>query len=255
MANGTLSGYFEKDRAKAAKQAGASVYSAPVESAGGAAPSAGGPSAPSAPKGSAGGGTGFVSFGQYFGANAPAIQQQAQQAVAKVQTAPRTSVNAPVGATGLGLSRPGSFGPIQTASTMLGQRTDPLSAKVAKAQRQSAALQPLATYGDMGKDVSTFDQLLGGGATQRAARQEQQRLGNLRGYLEAEQTRLAQEAASRQQQEQAQYEADRQREEADWYARQEEERKYYEALRAQQEQAASMDYENADPYDYGSGGY
>jgi hypothetical protein len=37
------------------------------------------PSAPSAPKGAAGGGTGFVSFGQYFGGNAPAIQQQAQK--------------------------------------------------------------------------------------------------------------------------------------------------------------------------------
>ena len=80
MANGTLSNYFETDRAKAAKKAGASVYSAPAD-AGGSMPSGGGPSAPSAPsapKGTTGGGTGFVSFGQYFGANAPAIQQQAQ---------------------------------------------------------------------------------------------------------------------------------------------------------------------------------
>jgi hypothetical protein len=37
------------------------------------------PSATSAPKGATGGGTGFVSFGQYFGGNAPAIQAQAQK--------------------------------------------------------------------------------------------------------------------------------------------------------------------------------
>jgi hypothetical protein len=81
VANGTLSSYFEKEKAKGTKAGGASPYSAPAD-AGGSAPSGGGPSAPSAPsapKGSAGGGTGFVSFGQYFGANAPAIQQQAQQ--------------------------------------------------------------------------------------------------------------------------------------------------------------------------------
>jgi hypothetical protein len=35
--------------------------------------------ASSAPKASPGGGTGFVSFGQYFGGNAPAIQAQAQK--------------------------------------------------------------------------------------------------------------------------------------------------------------------------------
>ena len=76
----TLSSYF-KD--KGSKTGGASVYSAPVGDAAGTSPaaggSAGGPSAPSAPKSSAGGGTGFMSFGQYFGANAPAIQQQAQK--------------------------------------------------------------------------------------------------------------------------------------------------------------------------------
>ena len=76
-----LSSYFQDKAAKQPKTV--SPYSAPVGDAAGAAPSGGGPSAPSAPsapKGSAGGGTGFVSFGQYFGANAPAIQQQAQQA-------------------------------------------------------------------------------------------------------------------------------------------------------------------------------
>jgi len=78
MANGTLSGYFEKKKtAKDISGQAVSPYSAPAEPAGGSAPSAGGSSA--APKSAAGGGTGFVSFGQYFGANAPAIQQQAQK--------------------------------------------------------------------------------------------------------------------------------------------------------------------------------
>ena len=264
MANGTLSDYFQKKTAKDISGRAVSPYSAPAD-AGGSAPSGGGPSAPSAPsapKGSAGGGTGFVSFGQYFGGNAPAIQQQAQGAVAKAKNAPQASLNAPAGAPGLGSFRPMSFGPAPTAGQMAQRQTDPLSAQLAQAQRQSAALQPLANYGDMGKDVSAFDQLLGGGVTQRAARQEQQRLGSLRGYLEAEQTQLAQEAASRQQQEQAQYDADRQQEEADFYRRAEEERKYYEALRAQQEQAAAMDEESSfapiapDEYDdLGEGGY
>jgi hypothetical protein len=40
----------------------------------------GGGSSPSAPKAAQGGGTGFVSFGQYFGGNAPAVQAQAQKA-------------------------------------------------------------------------------------------------------------------------------------------------------------------------------
>lgn len=254
MANDVLSSYFEKQKVKGATTGGVSPYSVGVADAGGSAPAGGGPSTPkTAPAKSAGGGTGFVSFGQYFGANAPAIQQQAQGVVGKAAS-PKT-LNAPMGAPGLGSFRPTSFGPAPTAGQMAQRQTDPLSAQLAQAQRQSEALQPLANYGDMGADVSAFDQMLGGGLTQRAARQEQQRLGSLRGYLEEQQAQLAQEAASRQQQEQAQYDADRQQEEADWYAQKEEERKYYEALRAQQEQAATMDYENADPYDYGSGGY
>lgn len=174
MANGTLSNYFEQDRVKAAKKAGgASVYSAPAD-AGGTSPtsggSAGGPSAPSAPKSAAGGGTGFVSFGQYFGANAPAIQQQAQKQA--------------VGAKGFeelnALQKPG------------------------------------------GMEGSAFDQLLGGGVTQReAAKHGQYRFQQLGQRLsegvdttmggkavteaqtkQAEQTRLAQEQAAMAQQQQ-----------------------------------------------------
>lgn len=124
MANGKLSGYFEKEKAKGTKAGGASPYSAPVDVGGAPADggSAGGPSAPSAPKSAAGGGTGFVSFGQYFGANAPAIQQQAQKQA--------------VGAKGFGelnaLQKPG------------------------------------------GMEGSAFDQILGGGVTQREAAKQGQ---------------------------------------------------------------------------------
>jgi len=260
----TLPSYWQQEQSKRSKGISGqavSPYSAPAEPASGG--STGGPStpsAPSAPKGSAGGGTGFVSFGQYFGANAPAIQQQAQGAVTKAKNAPQASLNAPAGASGLGSFRPTSFGPAPTAQTMVQRQQDPLSAQLAQAQRQSEALQPLANYGDMGKDVSAFDQLLGGGVTQRAAKQEQQRLGSLRGYLEEQQAQYAQEEASRRAQEDVPFTAlwspeERNRQESEYYRQKEEERKYYEALRAQQEQAASMDYENADPYDYGSGGY
>jgi hypothetical protein len=79
MANGTMSSYFEKKKtAKDISGSAVSPYSAPVEPTGGPAPMGGG-SAPSAPKASPGGGTGFVSFGQYFGGNAPAVQAQAQK--------------------------------------------------------------------------------------------------------------------------------------------------------------------------------
>lgn len=130
MANGTLSGYFEKKKtAKDISGQAVSPYSAPAEPAGGSAPSSGGSStAPSAPKGPAGGGTGFVSFGQYFGANAPAIQQQAQK-----------------------------------------------QAVSAKGFEELNALQKPG-----GMEGSAFDQLLGGGVTQReAAKQGQYRFKQL----------------------------------------------------------------------------
>ena len=80
MANGVLSSYFEKPKKKDVTTGGVSPYSVGVADAGGTVPAGGGPAAPkTAPAKSAGGGTGFVSFGQYFGANAPAIQQQAQK--------------------------------------------------------------------------------------------------------------------------------------------------------------------------------
>jgi len=191
VANGTLSNYFEQDRTKAAKKASDSVspYSAPAESAGGPAPMGGGSAgAASAPKAAQGGGTGFVSFGQYFGGNAPAVQAQAQGVVNKT-----AAPTIPQGAPGLGTFKTASFGPTPAAFQM-GQRQaagpsaqNPYAAQIAQTSAQFAALNPAAQSGDMGENVGAFDQLLGGGETQRAAKGEQQRLGTLRAALEGQQ--------------------------------------------------------------------
>jgi hypothetical protein len=162
--------------------------------------SAGGPSAPKATQG---GGTGFVSFGQYFGGNAPAVQAQAQKAVGAA-TAPKI----PTAPSGVGMARPERFGPAPTAGQMMQRQAagpsakDPYAAQIAQTSAQFAALNPAAQSGDMGENVGAFDQLLGGGETQRAAKGEQQRLGALRSALEgqqgqwrAEQSRMAQEQA------------------------------------------------------------
>jgi len=80
----TLPGYWQEEQRKRQKPISGSAvspYSAPAEPTGGPAPMGGGSAAgPSAPKAAQGGGTGFVSFGQYFGGNAPAVQAQAQKA-------------------------------------------------------------------------------------------------------------------------------------------------------------------------------
>jgi hypothetical protein len=205
MANGTLSSYFEKEKEKGTKAGGVSPYSAPVEPTGGPAPMGGGsaPSAPSAPKGAAGGGTGFVSFGQYFGGNAPAVQAQAQKVVGAA-SAPKTST-APAG---LGTFKTASFGPQASAGTMVarqkaGSSADPYAAQIAQTSAQFAALNPAAQSGDMGENVGAFDRLLGGGETQRAAKGEQQRLGTLRAALEGEQRQWRAEQSRMTQEQQA----------------------------------------------------
>jgi hypothetical protein len=138
VANGTLSNYFEQDRVKAAKKASDCVapYSAPAESTGGPAPTGGGSAgAASAPKAAQGGGTGFVSFGQYFGGNAPAVQAQAQKTVGAA-SAPKAPT-APAGATGLSTARPERFDPQSSAGTMVarqkaGSSADPYAARIAQ---------------------------------------------------------------------------------------------------------------------------
>jgi len=173
MANGTLSSFFEKEKAKGSKLGNVSPYSAPADSAGGPAPMGGGSAGgPSAPKAAQGGGTGFVSFGQYFGGNAPAVQAQAQGAVSKA-AAPQGSPKA----------------------VMAGR--SPYEAQIAQTSAQFAALNPAVQSGDMGENVGAFDQLLGGGETQRAAKGEQQRLGTLRAALEGQQGQWTAEQAAR----------------------------------------------------------
>ena len=177
----TLPGYWQEEQRKRQKPISGSAvspYSAPADSAGGSAGAA------SAPKAAPGGGTGFVSFGQYFGGNAPAVQAQAQKVV-----------------------QPGSVQP-QARTGGAAPKEDPYASQIAQTSARFAALNPAAQSGDMGENVGAFDRLLGGGVTQRAARQEQQRLGTLRAALEGEQAtwqkaeernRQAQEAATQQQ--------------------------------------------------------
>jgi hypothetical protein len=179
----SLSSYFQDKADKKPKTF--SPYSAPAESAGGPAPMGGGSAGgPSAPKAAQGGGTGFVSFGQYFGGNAPAVQAQAQKVV-----------------------QPGSIQP-QARTGGAAPKEDPYASQIAQTSARFAALNPAAQSGDMGENVGAFDRLLGGGETQRAAKGEQQRLGTLRAALEGEQAtwqkaeernRQAQEAATQRQ--------------------------------------------------------
>jgi hypothetical protein len=151
-----------------------------------------------------------VSFGQYFGGNAPAVQAQAQKAVESAKGARPFAMNAPVGAPGLGAFKTVSFGPTPSAGTLAarqkaGSSADPYAAQIAQTSAQFAALNPAAQSGDMGENVGAFDRLLGGGETQRAAKGEQQRLGTLRAALEGEQRQWrAEQSRMAQEQEQAQ---------------------------------------------------
>lgn len=84
MANGVLSSYFEKEKAKGTKAGGGlPEYSTAMGMDAGTAPApAAGPTGPTPPTGSTRGGSGFVNFGSYFGANAPAIERESQKAAA-----------------------------------------------------------------------------------------------------------------------------------------------------------------------------
>jgi hypothetical protein len=140
-----------------------------------------------------------VSFGQYFGGNAPAVQAQAQGVVNKT-----AAPTVPQGAPGLGTFKTASFGPQASAGTMVarqkaGSSADPYAAQIAQTSAQFAALNPAAQSGDMGENVGAFDQLLGGGETQRAAKGEQQRLGTLRAALEGQQGQFQAQQAQAQQ--------------------------------------------------------
>lgn len=171
MANGILSGYFEKQKEKADR-----VGPSPYASSAGAAPAApsAAPAPAAAPSSQKAGGTGFVNFGTYFGANAPAIQAQAQKAVEKAQ------------------------GPVSPQSSPYSSKD--YATQIADVSKQFEGLNPAAQTGDMGKGTSLFDQMLGGGVTQRAAQQAQQPLSALRQSLEQEQAQTASDLAADKQQ-------------------------------------------------------
>lgn len=197
MADGTLSRYFEKEKEKGTRQGGTLGYSsAPSGDMGGGAAGGGAPApapapAPSGPKApTSTGGSGFVNFGQYFGANAPAVQAT----VAKnIDAASSTkAMRAPEGAPGLSTFGTVDFGKTPSASTMAQRQTAGPSAgagydrAIAKTQEQMAGVSPYTQPGSYGTGTaapSAFDAMLGGGLQQREAKT---RFGELEKQLGAQ---------------------------------------------------------------------
>jgi hypothetical protein len=168
MANGTLSSYFEKKQKGKTPEQSVGYSTAPAEPTGGPAPMGGGSTGgPSAPKAAQGGGTGFVSFGQYFGANAPAVQAQSQkQAVSAKGFEELNALQKPGGMQGgafdtlLGggetkreAAKQGQYR-FQQLSSRLGEGVEtPFEAEnISKAQRYNAYLK-------QGGSSKTYDQL------------------------------------------------------------------------------------------------
>ena len=176
-----LSGYFEDAKKKADRASGVSPYSMPSGGDAGSAPAGGArPASASAPTAAPtkGSGSGFVNFGSYFGANAPAIQAQAEKSVEQAK------------------------GPSTQPTTPPTKAKDDAS-QIADVSKQFEGLNPAAQTGAMGAGTSLFDQMLGGGVTQRAAQAEQQRLGALRQSLEQEQAPMLSDAEADKKQRQA----------------------------------------------------
>ena len=201
-----LSGYFEDAKKKAERASGVSPYATSAGGDAGSAPVGGGaarPASASAPTAAPtkGSGSGFVNFGSYFGANAPAIQAQAQKSVeqAKGTAAPTATPGFTAQAMPTTM-RAGAAGNVAVQGTP--RANGSYESRIAEASRQFEGLNPAAQTGAMGEGTSFFDQMLGGGVTQRAAQQEQQRLGALRRNLEgeyAQQTQQDQERAAAEQ--------------------------------------------------------
>ena len=189
MANGMLSGYFEKQKEKADR-----VGPSPYASSAGAAPAApsAAPAAPAAaPSSQKAGGTGFVNFGTYFGANAPAIQAQAQKASGSGGTLNAVGTAQGIPAQGQGGNvnfRPG------TSLSSLGKGQSSIDQGIARTQAQMGNLAPAMT-GDMGKGTSLFDQMLGGATTQQAAESRFKALEQQLGQQQGEKRRVEAEAA------------------------------------------------------------
>ena len=204
MADGTLSRYFEKEKEKGTRQGGTLGYSsAPSGDMGGSAAGGTAPApAPSGPKAPAStGGSGFVNFGQYFGANAPAVQAT----VAKnIDAASSTkAMRAPEGAPGLSTFGTVQFGKTPSASTMAQRQAAGPSAgagydrAIAQTQEQMAGVSPYTQPGSYGTGTaapSAFDAMLGSGLQQREAKT---RFGELEARLGEQQA--AKSAFDRQQ--------------------------------------------------------
>lgn len=176
MADGAMSRYFEQDEKKKARPLGYSTAGgeAPAPTNGGS-PA---PSAPSGPKAPAStGGSGFVNFGQYFGANAPAVQATVQKNID--QATSTKAVRAPLGAPGLSAFGTVQFGQTPSISTIAQRQAAGPSAgagydqAIAQTQEQMAGLQPYTQPGSYGSGTaapSAFDAMLGGGLQQREAK-------------------------------------------------------------------------------------
>lgn len=132
-ANQRLSSYFEgKAENKPAFSYSTGGGEAPASN--GTAPAPSGPKAPTST-----GGSGFVNFGQYFGANAPAVQAQAEKAAAGAKDFGALNVMQGPGGMGTGTQPPSAF------DVMLGQGTTSREAAKEGQQRFKQLSERLGT--------------------------------------------------------------------------------------------------------------
>lgn len=190
------------------------------------------------PKGGAGG-TGFVGFNQYFGANAPAAQKAAQSEARKTGQAVEAQANT-LAAPGMAFNYGQAYDATQRGLDQF--RAGQGSVNAAPQQASSAG---------------AFDAMLAARANPQAAAAEQQRLNQLSNYFAEAQSRATQQEAESgtPAEQQAQDAAYRDRVAAEEQAAQDQ---FYRDEQAYRDQLAgdyTNDYENADPYDHGSGGY
>jgi hypothetical protein len=135
-----------------------------------------------------------VNFGTYFGANAPAIQAQAQKA------AGGGGGTLPAVVAAQGLPSQGQGGNVNfrpgTSLSSLGKGQSSIDQGIAQTQAQMGNLAPAMT-GDMGKGTSLFDQMLGGAVTKQAAETRFKALEQQLGAQQGEKRRMEAEAAQR----------------------------------------------------------
>jgi hypothetical protein len=193
------------------------------------------------PKGGKGG-TGFTSFNQYFGANAPAAQRAAQTETRKTGQAVEAQANQ--------FAMPGTAAGYGQAYNAMQSGLDQFRAgqNIFNAAPEQAS------------SAGAFDAMLAARANPQAAVAEQQRLGSLANYFAEQQSRAAQQEAESSTMAQQQYEDAlfRQRQ-AD--AENKKQRRFYESQQQQQQQSGyvneqepSEQYANV-PEEYDDVGY